>query len=509
VIRAIVLCLLGLCALPQGALATSPVAAATGVEASWQQVVAAESRRKQGDAAGAWKLLQSVLQSPWFELFPAPQQQATYVEAALAAIDLQRPLDAQTLAVRAAQLPTADAGAWVFRAAVSAYVADWVDVAGSLARVARQWPAQAADFEPEIVFAALGELRRSPRESEGLFELLEALYAAKWVPSNQSSVDWIRFELLKMRLDRGDTGGAREIVAQIQEPRILIQLRTDQRFDAIIQFDDAAVRVAAAAKRQIDFTRDLMRKHPDLLSVTLRHISALRTGLRLRDALSVADATIARIQRDARRGKASYVDLDDQQAWLLDLRSRTLATLGEFDAALRQMQAAKSQGAEDGDRVSQAINLAFLYVAAERPTEALAAVEQIDWGKGISDYGRFQLQAARAAALQMLGRAAEATAAMEWMAAHRDVSPETHTWILLRSGDLDAAAASLIARLDDPRQRAEVLEELQDYPALFETAYDKEVTVRFSTVRSRPDVQAAIARYGRIERFNVLSPSAW
>ena len=145
-------------------------------------------------------------------------------------------------------------------------------------------------------------------------------------------------------------------------------------------------------------------------------------------------------------------------------------------------------------------------IAAGRPADALVATEAVDWSKGLSDYGRYQLQAVRYAALRSLQRADEAEEALAWLRANRRTSPSTYQWALIENGDLDGAAAVLIARFDAPEDRSDALVEVQEYSTAALTEVERAHYARSLAVIARPDVQVALRKIGVVERFDLLPP---
>ncbi|KAG1474134.1 hypothetical protein G6F54_014314 [Rhizopus delemar] len=76
--------------------------------------------------------------------------------------------------------------------------------------------------------------------------------------------------------------------------------------------------------------------------------------------------------------------------------------------------------------------------------------------------------------------------------------------MLLEQGDLDGAAAVLIEQLRSPVDRGETLASLQDmrtYPSL---PGDVRIDAAWRALKQRADVQAEVARVGRIVRFALV-----
>jgi hypothetical protein len=96
---------------------------------------------------------------------------------------------------------------------------------------------------------------------------------------------------------------------------------------------------------------------------------------------------------------------------------------------------------------------------------------------------------------------------MAYLKEHRKDDIATWQRALLRHGDLDAAAALLVERLNAPDWRNQALVGMQHYARRPQTAVMKTLDQRWNAVTSRPEVQAALANVGRVERFDVVAPA--
>jgi hypothetical protein len=59
------------------------------------------------------------------------------------------------------------------------------------------------------------------------------------------------------------------------------------------------------------------------------------------------------------------------------------------------------------------------------------------------------------------------------------------------------------ARLENPRQRSAALVSLQEFADRPVTARMAQMRERWKVLRARPEVRAAVARVGRVERFSI------
>jgi hypothetical protein len=92
-----------------------------------------------------------------------------------------------------------------------------------------------------------------------------------------------------------------------------------------------------------------------------------------------------------------------------------------------------------------------------------------------------------------------------WMRQNQSDSMQTAQGTLLESGDVDGAAALLIARLRDAEERPLALAEMQTYARTPRTDRQKKLEADREAFLKRPDVVAAIAEYGRRETFPVYT----
>ena len=136
-----------------------------------------------------------------------------------------------------------------------------------------------------------------------------------------------------------------------------------------------------------------------------------------------------------------------------------------------------------------------------RPRDALAAVQDFD-PRHASPYGVMAWESDLACAYAQLDDRANLEATMSYMKAHAQDAPKLLEQALLCAGDEDAVAKTIIAHLADPETRGATLAEMQDYLRLpTEPAWGARMIDRRMTIRSRPDVEAAIAKVGRIGAY--------
>jgi uncharacterized protein HemY len=218
--------------------------------------------------------------------------------------------------------------------------------------------------------------------------------------------------------------------------------------------------------------------------------------------LAISEAAVAHAERGD--GEKTYTDFGDRYNWVLNQRSLAFAHEGRWNDAVREMTRAAKHPENGGVNVSQSINLASLFTDLDQPDKAAAAI--VEPG-AMSPIGSMQLQEVRLQIAIEKNDTLSIARHMAYLRTHRTDDIATWQRALLRHGDLDAAAALLIQRLKAPDWRNGALIEMQHYTRSEQTATMKVMEQRWNTVTSRPDVQAALAKVGRVERFAITSPA--
>jgi hypothetical protein len=122
-------------------------------------------------------------------------------------------------------------------------------------------------------------------------------------------------------------------------------------------------------------------------------------------------------------------------------------------------------------------------------------------GSDMSSYGRMQEADVRLDAAIQLGDAEGTTKWLSFIKEHRLDAPQTYEDALLRMSDSETAAKWLIERLEDRDLRSATLLSIQDYAVPVRTPRQAELDKRKRAMIERPEVQAAIQKVGRIERY--------
>jgi tetratricopeptide (TPR) repeat protein len=336
---------------------------------------------------------------------------------------------------------------------------------------------------------------------------LQALFAAKWIPRDEAPerADGLWLELLRIYLDRHDMVRAAAVAAVIVDPYTIVSMRIEKTFDAITTADPARFDIAAAYARALARAQARMAAHPELLGAVNDAANYFLEMDRPSEALGVLDEALARL-RHAGTGKSPFSDIEDKLNWIYDTRARALLSLDRADEGIAQYVQASHLSEDGSTNVSQTINLADTYYSLGRPKEALSVLA--DFKGETSPYGKMAFEEARACAYAQLNDAANLANSVAYLKAHSADAPGVMIGIYICMGDLDGAAAALIAQLNDPDQVSATLWKLQTYAeprlAVRKSEFERTVEARMDALRARADVQAAVAKVGRIEHLPVV-----
>jgi len=465
-----------------------------------RQAAAAVQSDQLEDAAA--RLGKVVASEDFAALGPAEQHITLRFFAALA-LDLKDPLTALEHYARSSQYAQADDDDWAGRFSAAYWAENWVDAAGSLVVLAGHWPQRLSQLHDRTITTTFGALDSTSDEAARV-ELANALFDASWTLEDGLEPSHIWRWLAINLLARGQEGRARTVVGRITSPEMLLSLRVDHRYAAIVaaapeQFDIDRASAAARAK-----SAAVMRARPRSLRALMDHSYDLLSAGENDAVLKLTGDALARIDA-AGPDAPPFDDLAEFRPWIMNNRAIALSRLGRRHEALAQLERARDLDEDSGPNVSQTINLAGEYLNDGRAREALELVGQLDWSRGgMSPYGKMQMQGVRHAALLVLGDDAEAARALQYLRDHQRDGVRAYQRALIRANDADAAAALLMSRLADVAQRNDALFDVQEGLQIPKTAVQQEYEQRWQAVLARADVQAAVSKAGRREKFNLV-----
>lgn len=470
------------------------------VKAARARIDDANARAKRLDSKGVRNELAPLVTTPAFGRLEPSQQSLGLYLLAWAALTQNDNATAHGAAVRSVELDPHNGQAWLVRGLAARGLKDWDDEGTSFATLGRKSPSTLATLPNDVVFGLTYELH-GQRQAEALL----ALHNAHWTPKGVgvvANLTWVT--LVTDLLAEGDLQHAELVAHDINGYREMIALHADRRYDAVVAADPAAYDVSAALNQELARRRTDAASFPARLDLVNRVAFALLERNQPGEALAVLQDALAKVAGEP-EGKAYFDDQRQQLAWTLDYEARALLELGRVDEAIKALQRGSLPMENGLPHVSQTLNLAGVLDDLGRPREALKTLANFDT-RLVSPYGVMTWRAVLVCAYAQLKDAAKMATSLDYLKTHAKDAPYELRDGLLCAGDADGYAQWLIRGLDDPELRATVLLRLQrflpDSPAgQFPWRDSRRAFER--GVEQRADVEAAIAKYGRIASYPI------
>ena len=437
------------------------------------------------DPATAAVALEAVASHPDFGRLGDGERAPWLLRAAQLAVDGGDPDRALRLA-RASVAAAPDVEALYLLAHLAANAGAHVEAAGALVRLLDGWPGYADQLPHGLLNPVIHHLGLGA----GAGELLSALHAVAWGPDGvPADHAWARLALV--RHATGDLAGARDAAASIRAPGIISWMRSDRRFDALVEPADPRMDPVQAASAWVDHLETLVAQSPGSLPLRGELGSALLVAGRPAKALELADAALVT--------PGQFDDVGELH-WMLNLRAVALRRLGRSEDALAALTAGAAMDESGQPNVSQTLNRGTLLVDMQRPEDALAAVARVG---GMSGYGALVQATVRMRAHLQLGQPDDAAVWFDRIQAGRADGPVLLLDALLWNGRMDDAAAQLATMLEDPDRRAEALEWCQDHLASAPLPGRLPLVEARRALLARADVRSAVEAVGRCGRSGI------
>jgi len=407
---------------------------------------------------------------------------------------------AYAAALLASEMAGSGDAVWGVRLDREVRTKDWPAAVTSFERVAAERPL----YLNRMPLAWLNyidlQLRRANQTALRRRYLALLADSSYWPEEPGGSTEGLRYRYALLLADAGEQEKANVIARLLTNPSLLMSLSLDPRFRPVLG-DDLDLR--ATTERYLAQLRTQVGRFPDAIRPVIDVAEHQRMLGRPQDAL----ATLRTIE-PAIKGDTPLSDRDDNVIWWWDQMSRAHRAAGDVPAAIAALRTASAIKEGDAVNVSHTINLANLQLNTGDPAGAINTLRPLEGaGEGpASPYGLMQVVGVRGCASHRLGRQAVADADLAYARAHIDDAPSTLTQLQLCRGDLDGAAASMIARLENKDQRHGALEELSTFDAPPNTLPRDPVVAELGKLRVRPDVQAAARKAGGTRHFNVQEP---
>ncbi len=498
-----VLILLAIFAL--AACATGPAKPSRAVEPTPADKTAAEEQQRLRDIIvskdkhrpGVLAELQAAIANPAFNSLSVDDRyEALTLAARLSLYGTQRAL-ARGYIARVIALPGLGFEDQAAALEIARDVGNWAAAVGCLTSLAHHWPERLASIENRTVEQVVYEANFVPRTNK--FLLLQSLYAARWTLrwGIEPSSSWR--DLTILLLERQSLQEAIDVAAHVTDAYVLISMRADRRFDAVVAAHPLQFDVDAAAERELNLYQSLSDAQPKSLDLKALVMEALLHEQHYAAMLAASDSVMQEIESTNFPEKL-YDDYVEDYDTYLSLRSVALQREGRREEAVAQLVEASR-----GGDISQIINLAALYCALDRPKEALAAINLIGPSR-TSAYGAMQVEAVRLQSAVQLADPDQIARSLAYLSAHRKDAPRAYLYALIVAKRLDQAAHFLIAELKDKDSRQNVLPDIQEYLPTPGTETELAIEAQWRAVIARKEVQAAIHKVGRVESYHLESP---
>ncbi len=454
------------------------------------RMVAVELGHTPEEWAAAGSTLKAALADPLFKQLTAEQQARVHSGAGWAAIRTGDYVRARDQLLRATQLNPDASTDWLWLARLDDELGDYDSAAMAIVGFLRQWQLEADQtvFVTQVV-------RKADPESISRLVLLQALFDSKWQPKPLGASDlWYELALSQLRNKKMDE--ARATLARITSPDMLVRLRSDKRFDPLVDRKAPQFDVEKAAQAQLQSLREQSSTPPTVSQVS---VDLARTLLLVSDnkgALALADQLLATTPT-----KDSPPSDAEQRAWLSNSRATALSRLGRVDEALAQMEAAAAITVGGDINVNQALNLSHFYCAMGRGDQARASAAKVS--ANMNGYGKLVQKLAEHCAALLTGDTAAATIAFAYLSEHQKDGPFPYLLALMRSNQMDEAARTVIRRLESEDDRGQMLYDLQDFLESKSLPGNVELEARWQALMKRKDVVQALDRVGRTQHYDI------
>jgi tetratricopeptide (TPR) repeat protein len=405
---------------------------------------------------------------------------------------------AHDYSARLTSLPNADFDDWLRRLKAATAMGDRSDMVSALTVLVQRWPARTVQFPPGSILHIIDVATRTVPDAA--LPLLQALYDAHWTLKwgIEPSVAWR--DLILRLVEKGRLSQAIDVSSHVTDIYMLISMRADRRFDAVVAANAPLFDIDAAARRAFQTYQAAAEKAPDVLELQLNVIEALLRQQRYEAAVAACDSILSNI-RSTNYPEKLYSDYEAYYHWILNERADLLERVGRWDEAVGQLIAASKLPENHSGNVSQLLNLAHIYCDLDRPREALDVISRIT--ARTSSHGAMQVEKIRLNTASQLGDSLQADRSMQYLETHHADAPDDYEDALIYTNQLDRAAKLLLERLRDRKQRTQALVDVQTYAAPLRTPRQVTYESRWDAVIARPDVRAAIQRVGRIEKYRV------
>jgi tetratricopeptide (TPR) repeat protein len=442
--------------------------------------------------------LRPVVGAPGFEALPAQYQFSGYLLLGAAYSDLQQPTQAWDALKHATTFPQANGEAWRMRFYAAAQLREVDDMVVCIEALGQHFTTTLESLDDDVMGQIQNMIRPTANRDALLMRFYTALHDAHYRaadPTVDNSYRWM--DLARLLLDNGETARARQVASEVTAPEEIVGMAVDRRFDPIVQSEPSSF--PRLFGEDLARKRAIVQAHPERLEFLNDLIRSLEQLDRNEEALSLADAAIARSSTNQ-----PFSDQTDNLSWTHNNRSYALLALGRLDEAIDEMRTGAQQQEHGQANVSQLINLAEMQMRVGRNQDAVTTLGALDEHQ-VSGYGWMNAHYVLACAHH---RAGEREPAQRELIAMRSRAADSRVIMIgaeLCFGNMDDAARTYLTELADPGDRTVALMMMQSFiTPRMQTDAGRNFQAAFDALRARSDVRQALDRTGRILNLPVL-----
>jgi beta-barrel assembly-enhancing protease len=484
------------CACSSGSPPRSTGSGPLGIEAQMAKSIHEQETLESADFEKRFAALQKVTSAPSFAGIPREKQYGLLLLEGKLGIALEKPRKGYVFIVRAADMSEATFDVRLLQIQTARSLGYKADVLTGMKLLVQRWPDQVANLPTGLLEAVLRESSDVP--GDAYLSLLQALYAMHWKLKWDIEPSTAWHDLSLLLLERGSLAEAIDVAAHVNDTYVLIGIRADRRFDAVVAALPVQFDIAAAAARELKGFEAAAEREPHSLALKSQVLAALGNQEHYAAMLAESDSIVSAINSTNFPAKL-FVDYFEQYPVFLNLRAAALQREGRTEEAVAQFTAAAA-----GNNPNQLIGLAAFYCDLGRPADALDPIRRVRGDT--SPYGTMQLESVRLEAAVQLGDRSQVSSSLRYLKNHSADAPGAYLDALLSMNDQDRAAHVLVRQLLDPHQRQDSLTRVQDFALPPQTPRGMELTSRWRQVIARKEVQAAIHKVGRVESYHLEAP---
>ncbi|MBA3511987.1 hypothetical protein [Sphingomonas sp.] len=333
-----------------------------------------------------------------------------------------------------------------------------------------------------------------PKDKARIARSAQVLLNLGWPgPNKLEFIDALRMELAEVHLEKGDIARAKPLVFAVQSTRPVLQILVSRKWDPVRDSGDSHERLAQAIAASDEASERALLAVPDDPEILLLRAQFLRSVGKSAEALELLLPKAENLEWVKEQGENGF--------WVVNEAAYALVDLKREKDAVSLMQKLLALGLpENPSLISMAINSVGIMVDAgdfkgASEYAVTLATKEADYA---SPYGLMWMWEGAVCGYSFGGNPQAAQPWLVKLKANEKDNRAALTRALLCANDTDGAAASLIRRLEGDAAD-DALIALQDYSAGPDLpATKRTLETRMREIVLRPDVQAAIAKKGRV-----------